>query len=73
MAAVSQFSTQENYNQITAAIEQFKKAIAEAEIAKQAGIPSAETMLSQAQDELKKAELFYNTYFPMGAASINKG
>jgi len=73
MTAVSQFSTQDNYNKITSAIEQFKAAIKEAEIAQQAGIPSADSMLSQARDELAKAEKFYNTYFPMGAASIAKG
>jgi hypothetical protein len=67
MAAVSQFSTPENFAKATQAIAQLQAAINEAQIAVQAGIPGAQQALQVAQDALARVQLFKQTYFPSGA------
>ena len=68
MPAVSQFSTAENLAKVNDAITTVERAIQEAQIAVRAGIPSADQVLSNAQDQLSRLQTFRSTYFPTGAA-----
>jgi len=65
---VSKFSTQETLTKINTAIEQFQTAIHEAELAQQAGIPGADQILKDAQQELQRAQTLKDVYFPTGTA-----
>lgn len=68
MPTVSQFSTAENYAKLQESLKQIDTAINEAEIAKQAGLPDAEQLLSTAQEAKKRILQMLNTYFPSGTA-----
>lgn len=67
MAAVSQFSTAENYKKLQDALTKTDHAIQEAQLAVQAGIPQADTMLKAAEETRKRVQQLLDTYFPGGA------
>jgi len=66
MSAVSRFSTFENYQSLQAALSKVNDAIHEAELAKQAGIPQAEQMLTTANSVKERITAMMSTYFPNG-------
>lgn len=66
MSAISVFSTLKNYQHLQDALSKVDNAIHEAQLAKQAGIPQADTMLSQAQTMRDSITRMINTYFPNG-------
>lgn len=69
MAGPSQFSTADNYAKAKAAEHDMQQAIAEAQMAVQAGIPGAQETLTTAQDGLKRVQQFLAVYFPQGQPS----
>jgi hypothetical protein len=69
MAAVSQFSTPENFAKLTEARDKLEVAIKEAQIAQQAGVPGSDTLLSTATQARDRTLQLLNTYFPGGVVS----
>lgn len=72
MAAPSQFSSAENYAKIQASLEKIDNAIHEAQLAVQAGIPQADTLLKAAEDTKRKIEAFKSVYFPDGTVPASQ-
>lgn len=71
MAQVSQFSTAENFAKLQQALDKVDTAIQEAELAKSAGVPGADELLSTAQAGKAKIVQLMNTYFPTGTAQAS--
>lgn len=68
MAQVSQFSTPENFQKLTKALEQINIAIRESKLAVQAGIPQADETLKIAETAKSRIQQVLHTYFPEGTS-----
>lgn len=68
MPSVSQFATAQNFALANQAKEGLTKAINEAKLAVSAGVPGADTILSNAQASLARVTQFMSVYFPNGTA-----